>query len=1081
MSKSLTKDTIRDIKKSLGRFMSILMISALGVAFFVGIKSSPLAMQKTVDQYYDDYNMMDLRLLSTFGFTDDDVEAIQNVEGVEAVFPTYSQDVLTNYHDKELVLRVHALPTDNLDPENPNYINQVKLVEGRLPERSGEAVVEKGTYMESIEIGSKIELQSGSETPLSDNLKTTEYTVVGVVETPYYLSFDKGSTTIGSGDIASFIMIPQDDFKLDVYTEVFITISNTKALMTFNEEYEQAIQPIIENIETLSETQTQIRYDEIVKEGTDELEKNRAEYEEKKADALTQLQEAADEIAKGEQDLAVGKAELASKKQEFESTIADAQAQIDEGQAQLIQAEDEVNRAYNDFLLTKEGALVQISNAQSMLDSKGAELSQLEGAVNQLKAALSNPDLSEEEKAALQAQLSPLEQTYQDELSALNAGKAELECNKQALVDGENKLLAAKRTIQASKQELETQKETFESEKANAYAKFEKAESELAQGEVDLIQGKQEYEEAKLEAETEFADAEAKLTEAEQQISELEQPEWYVLDRNKHYSFVEYKNAAQSIEAISQVFPIFFFMVAALVCLTTMTRMVDEQRMNIGTLKALGYSKSKIASKFLIYAALASVTGSIVGTLIGYFVFPTVVLDAYAMMYVIPEAILVFSWPLVGIAMLIAVGVTTLSAYFAVNAELVESPSVLMRPKAPKEGKRILLERIPFIWNRLSFIAKVTVRNIFRYKKRFLMTVFGIAGCTALLLTGFGIKDSIRTIVDKQFGAIFNYDMTMSLDRNSSQLERDKIISTLTQDSRLSDVLLIKNESGKITADALTKDITIFIPENLKQFPTFISLQNRITEEEVWLPTDGVVLTEKLANQLEVKVGETITLENGDAKKADVLVAGIAENYLLHYVYMAPEYYESVFKESLAFYDVLGIAQDDTSELESELSTEFMNLDGVTGISWNSTLRNSFDDTVQNLNYVVLLMIVSAGALAFVVLYNLTNVNISERMREIATIKVLGFYDNEVAAYIYRENIILTVIGTIVGLGLGILLHRYIMLTVEMDMMMFGREISPLSYLYAAGLTLVFAALVNYAMFFKLKKIEMVESLKSVD
>lgn len=1080
MSKSLTKDTVRDIKKSFGRFMSILMISALGVAFFVGIKSAPLAMEKTVDQYYDDYNMMDLRLLSTFGFTDEDIKRIEQVEGIESVFPTYSQDVLTNYHDKELVLRLHALPSD-MSSDNLNYINQVKIIEGRLPEKSGEAVVEKGIYSESLQIGSTITLQSGTTTPLSDTLKTTNYTIVGIVETPYYLSFDKGTTDIGNGKISSFMMIPQDDFKLEVYTEVFATTAGTKSLMTFNEEYEEAIQPIVDKIEVLSKTQTQIRYEEILNEATEELEKNRAEYEEQKADALAKLQEAADEIAVGEQKLADGKAELASKKQEFLDTIASAESQIAEGEAQLKQGEDEISRAYNEFLSTKEAASAQISGAEATIASKESELQQLETVVNQLKAALNNPDLSEEEKNALQMQLALLEPTYQEGLTALNSGKAELERNKQALIDGENKLLAAKRTIQHSKQELETQKETLETEKKNAYAEFEKAEAKIAQSEIDLQKGKQEYEEAKLEAETEFANAEEKLAEAETQIADLEMPEWFILDRNKHYSFVEYKKAAQSIEAVSKIFPIFFFMVAALVCLTTMTRMVDEQRMNIGTLKALGYGKVKIASKFLIYAALASVTGSIIGTAIGYFVFPTVVVSGYSMMYILPKPILVFSWTLVLMAMTIAVGVTTLSAYFAVNTELRETPSILMRPKAPKEGKRILLERIPFIWSRLSFIAKVTVRNIFRYKKRFLMTVLGIAGCTALLLTGFGIKDSIVTIVDKQFGTIFNYDMTMTLNRNATQTERDEVISKLNQDSRLQNVLLVASENGKLINQDVTKDVTIFIPENIETFPTFINLQNRMTQQGIKLPLDGAVITEKVANQLGVTVGDVIKVENGDGEQADVTVVGIAENYLSHYIYLSRTYYEVIFNKSLEFYDVLGIIGDHSIEPENELSTEFMSLDYVTGISWNSTLKDSFDDMIENLDYVVLLMIISAGALAFVVLYNLTNVNISERMREIATIKVLGFYDNEVSAYIYRENIILTLIGTVVGLGLGILLHRYIMLTVEMDIMMFGREIQTMSYIYAAGLTLVFAALVNFAMYFKLKNVEMVESLKSVD
>lgn len=1080
MSKSLTKDTIRDIKKSIGRFLSILMICALGVAFFVGIKSSPLSMEKTVDQYYDDYNMMDLRLVSTFGFTQEDVNVLEKLEGIEGIFPTYSQDVLTNYHNQELVLKVHALPT-NLSLDDPNYINQVRVIEGRLPEKSGEAVVERNAYFESIEIGSNITLESGTDTPLSDNLKTTEYTVVGIVETPYYLSFDKGSTTIGNGEISSFIMIPQEDFKLDIYTEIFVTASDVLALDTFSKKYEEALKPLISSIETLADTQTQKRYDEVITEANEELDKNRQEYEEKKSQALEELQKAADELEEAKTTIESGKAELALKKAEFEQTIADAKKQIANGEAQLTKGEAEFNQAYNEFYANKESAWAKIEEAKQEISQREEQLNQLKTAIDQMKASLESPMLTEEQKAGIQAQLTPLEEQYQSGITALAAGKAELEQNEQALINGEQQLLTTKQTLVASRQELNTQKANLEDEIAKANQQFDKAEAELTKGAADLAEGQKQYEEAKAEAEAGFAEAEEKLADAKQQIQDIASPEWYVLDRNKHYSFVDYKGAAESIDAISQVFPVFFFMVAALVCLTTMTRMVDEQRMNIGTLKALGYGKWKIASKFLIYAGLASVTGSIIGAVVGNYVFPTVVIDAYSMMYVLPETIIVFSWSLILTALLIAVGVTTLSAYFAVNSELVETPSILMRPKAPKEGKRILLERFPFIWNRLSFIGKVTVRNIFRYKKRFFMTVFGIAGCTALLLTGFGLKDSIRTIVDKQFGTLFLYDMTLTFDRESTEEAQANVVSSLNKDERIVGSLLTTSENGKLLANDEEKDITIFIPENLDELSQFIHFQNRKTATEFSLTDEGAILTEKIAKQLNVKVGDEITLENADGNKAQVLISGITENYISHYIYLSKSYYEQLFDKELSFNQLVAISSLEDEAVQSDLSSELMALEEVSGISWVSTLKSSFNDMIHNLNYVIILLIVSAGALAFVVLYNLTNVNISERMREIATIKVLGFYDNEVSAYIYRENIILTLIGTFVGLGLGVLLHLFVMTTVEMDMMMFGRQIRGLSYVYAAGLTFVFAALVNFAMYYKLKRVEMVESLKSVD
>ncbi|HAX73497.1 MAG TPA: ABC transporter permease, partial [Firmicutes bacterium] len=663
----------------------------------------------------------------------------------------------------------------------------------------------------------------------------------------------------------------------------------------------------------------------------------------------------------------------------------------------------------------------------------------------------------------------------------LEAGKAELATQSQALVNGENELKAGLQEIQTQKAALATQKEVLETEKANTLAKFKQAEQDLETGKVELEKAERSYSEGKAEAEEKFAEAEAEIKEAESKINDISEAEWYILDREKHYSYVDFKNAAESIEAISKVFPVFFFMVAALVCLTTMTRMVDEQRMTIGTLKALGYSKVKIASKFLIYAGLASILGSVIGTIIGFNVFPRVVLDAYAMMYVLPDGIIVLSWPLVLLATLIAVGVTTLSAYFAVNTEITEAPSVLMRPKAPKEGKRILLERIPFIWNHLSFTGKVTVRNIFRYKKRFLMTVFGIAGCTALLLTGFGIKDSIRTIIDRQFGTIYHYDLSISLDKKITDAQKEELITKLSDDERVYDTLFIKSESGKLESDETTKDVSLVIPQNIEQLDEFVTLQTRSNENPIALPEDGIVITEKVATQLNAKVGSEMTLENVDGKRVTAKVAGIAENYTFHYVYISPNYYQQLFGELPVFDSLLTMINDYEIEMEETFTKDYMNVEGISGLSWNSTVRQSFDDTISSLNYVVLLMIVSAGALAFVVLYNLTNVNISERMREIATIKVLGFYDKEVSAYIYRENIILTIIGTGVGLILGIMLHRYIMLTVEMDMMMFGRNIAAISFVYASALTIFFSILVNFAMYYKLKNVAMVESLKSVD
>ena len=705
MAKSLTKDTFRDIKKSFGRFFSILMICALGVAFFVGIKSAPLSMEKTVDQYYDDYHMMDLRLVSTLGFTEDDVEALRKLDGIEGIFPTYSQDVLTTYHNRELVLKLHALPKD-LSDENKNYLNRVKVIEGRLPQKSGEVVIEQGAYMDQIKIGSKLTLESGTDTPLSDQLHTVEYTVVGIVQTPYYLSFDKGSSTIGSGQISSFVMIPQEDFKSEIYTEIFLTAEGVRDLDTFSQKYQEALNPLVSSIEEVAHQRTQVRYDEVVQAATEELNKGKEEYDAQRKKVEGELQQAAAQLEEAQQTITSGKNELTQQESAFQTTINQAKQQLNQAETELTDQQKVFDEKYQQFYAIKASSWEQIELAKQEMNQATTKVSQLAEAIDGLKELLNGPLLSEEEKVATKEELTKLEAQYQQANEQLQTGREELAKKEQELIDGEQQLIEAKQGLIQAKEALNQQKTQLDFQIKTAQEKFDEARRQLQQGEIEYNEGKQQYEEGKKEAEEEFKKVEEQLAKAQEQIDEISHPKWLILDRNKHYSFVDYQGASDSINAISQVFPVFFFMVAALVCLTTMTRMVDEQRMNIGTLKALGYGKYQIASKFLIYAGLASMIGSILGVAVGNLVFPSVVVNAYSMMYILPQPIIVFSWPLILLAVVIAVSVTTLSAYFALSAELVETPSLLMRPKAPKEGKRILLERIPFIWNRLSFIAK---------------------------------------------------------------------------------------------------------------------------------------------------------------------------------------------------------------------------------------------------------------------------------------------------------------------------------------------------------------------------------------
>lgn len=1109
MRSALNKDFIRDILKSKGRFLSIVAIVALGVAFFTGVKSSPIVMKTSSDKYYDKYNLMDIRLISTLGLTDKDVDDIKNIEGVEGVYPTYSLDAISIYNSTEKVLKVHGLDLNKLN-DKKNYINQLKLIKGRLPQKSGECVLEIPKIKAlNYPIGSEISLSSGKDDKLSKSLSKSKYKVVGYVETPYYLSQEKGNSSIGGGVIEGAIMIPESDFKMDTYTEMFLTVKSAKELDTYGDEYSNLVKTVTDKIENMKNKLTTRRYNEVVKKAEDKIQKQedklskakkdfdkgKKEYEENKLKSENEIKEAENKILDASEQIEDGKAQLKNeKKRAFE--------QIEEGKIKLANAETDLKNgqkkyqtALKKFNSNKKTAESEIKKAESDLEELSNQIDDLKNGNKLIEKQLQNEQLSEVERSELENKLnenlyilSVMQQKYKD-------GTDKLESSKSELLLGEKKLKETKATLEASEKKIANEKTKLKSSEKLAEEKFKKAEEELYQRENQIEEAKLELKEnkAKLktelnkakkelqEAEEKIADGEEKIKDAKKQIKKIEKPTLYILDRDSHQSFVEYEGCANSIDALAKIFPVFFFAVAALVCLTTMTRMVDEQRINIGTLKGLGYKTSQISKKYILYALIACITGSILGLAIGFSVFPTVIFFAYGMMYSIENIVYVFSIPIaIGITSLVLI-IIILSAYMACRKELKETPAILMRPKAPKSGKRILLERVPFIWNRFSFISKVTVRNIFRYKKRFLMTVLGIAGCTALILTGFGIKDSIEMILTGQYGTLFKYDMSLVIQSDMTDKQIYELRKNLSDIDEINKYEFFSYENGDIKVNNTTKEITIVVPENLKKMDKFIHLQDRKTQNPIELNNKGIVLTEKIARDLGVKAGDEIELINSDDKKAKIKVSHITENYISHYAYISPENYIKLFEKDLDFNRLIGILNNPSVKIEDKLSKKLFDIETVDGITFNTASKETFHNTIKNLNYVVLIMIISAGALAFVVLYNLTNVNISERIREIATIKVLGFYDKEVSAYIYRENIILTIIGTVVGLGLGTILHKFIMVTVEIQSMMFGRVIDISSYFIAAVLTIVLSLFVNLAMFYKLRNVKMVESLKSVD
>lgn len=1082
MKKTLNKDILRDILKSKGRYFSIMLIVALGVAFFSGIKVSPKVMRNTVDDYYDEYNFMDVEVISTLGLTDDDVDAIKKLDTVEGVFPTYSMDVITNVKDQDRVLKVHALPTDDLSNDNKDYINRVKLIKGRLPKNSGECVVLKPKYDHlNLKIGKTLNIKSGTEDKLSENLKKDNYKIVGLVETPYYLSYEFGNSSIGSGSVDGIMLVPQDDFKTEAYTEMYITAKGAKDETSFYQEYKDTVKKTEDQIDEITDERIEHRYNEVVGEATDELNKAKKEYNDKKKETEDKINKAEKELKDGKQKIKDGKQELKTKKAETKKQIKDGFKKLDSAEAQLKSGRKQYEAAKKEFESQKQQANSQISSAESQLAPLKSNIDSLKSNISGLESQLGKPDISEEEKATLTRTISK----YRENLSALegqyNAGYAKIQSIKNQIKSGERKLARTKSELDRNQRKIKTERSKLYTMEEKAQKEFKKAEEELVKNEKKLVDSEKELEKAKNEAKDEFKKAEKDLKEAEDEIKKIEKPEWYILNRDKQYSSAEYGGCADSIDALAGIFPVFFVLVAALVALTTMTRMVDEQRINIGTLKGLGYTPGMIAKKYIVYAMSASAIGSIIGLIVGYTVFPTIIYNAYAIMYTVPKVELRTDLFITVLSIATSIFVTTFAAFAACRRELIEAPAILMRPKAPKNGKRILLERIGFVWNRIGFIWKVTLRNIFRYKKRFLMTVLGISGCTALILTGFGVRDSIQMIVDVQFGELNKYSMTASYDSDEKTEDVEYLKSLISNEKGVKEIGMFHNQNAKVMINNKEKEVTVVIPENKNTFDDFIVLRDRQSHNPIKLDK-GIVISEKAARNLDAKVGDKVKILNENDVSAEAVISGITENYVNHYIYMTNDYYKELFNRNADSNRIYGVLDDSiTIDQEDKMASKIIDSTCANGTVFTTGIKDGFSDTIKSLNYVVLLMIVSAGALAFVVLYNLSNVNISERIREIATIKVLGFYDKEVSAYIYRENVILTLIGAVVGLGLGVILHQFIMITVEVENMMFGRLINPLSYAAAFILTIVMGTIVNLVMNKKLKKVEMVESLKSVD
>ncbi len=1105
----LTTDAVREIRHTLSRFLSILVLAALAVAFLAGLRATAPDMKYTADRYYDRTGFMDGWVLSTLGLTQEDLDALSAADGVEEVEGAWSVDATA----VDCIVSVRSLP---------ERLNLLEVKRGRLPEAPNECVTEGLLLVElGLELGDTLELTLEEEN--EGDLTRTSYTIVGVVNCPLYVGTDRGTSSLGSGSVDAFLFVPGENFTYDYYTAAYFTGEGLRELDSYGDEYEDRAEALLDSLDPLGSERAEIRYETLVgdaqtelDEAQAELDDARAEADQELADGRRELDDARKELDQGWADYREGRdtldRELADAARELADAarkLNDAQAELDDGRVQyqdglaryregLAQYEDGLAR-YQSGLAQHQAGLTEYERNKAALDGQQAQvneglaqyeaaLKQAEGtpAYEQVLAQLAEQkaqlDMAQAQLDAGYAQLAPVKNQLDGaraELdgskAVLDGSKAELDSAKAVLDETERQLAQAEREIAAGWRDYrsgqaELAQEDGERELADALDKLEDGEAEYAGG-------LKEYEDGKAEADGKIADAQQKLDDARDELDQVEECQWYILGRNTNVGFVSFAQDTERVSNLATIFPVIFFLVAALACLTTMTRMVEEQRTEIGALKAMGFSRLSISKKYIGYAFLASLLGGVIGLGVGATLIPAVVANAFGIMYAMPPLEFREQNALCVLSVLAAVACTTGAALWACLSTLMAAPANLMRPKAPKAGKRVFLERVRPVWRRLSFTWKVTMRNLFRYQRRFWMTVIGIGGCTALIVTGFGLHESIFAILNKQFDEISLYDATAGLDGDAAPEELAAVTDYLDGSGMVEWWHLTSQTAAEASAGGMAYDVGLYAIDDFEGFTQFMNLRHRKDGGAVTPPGDGVILTEKLSELLGVEVGDTVTIDKDG--RVEVRVDDIVEHYVQHNVYLSAACYERLFGEAPA-QNLLLLEYGEGAESD-QVSAELMAMDAVTSHSYIAAIRDSFTNSMEAIDYAVVIIILSAAALAFVVLYNLTNINITERVRELATLKVLGFFDKEITAYVYRENVFLTLFGIVLGLVMGRLLHAWLVLTVEVDLVMFGRTAPAYAYVLAAVLTAVFSVMVNVAAHFKLKKVDMVESLKTVE
>ena len=1097
--KTYRKNILREVKTTRSRFLSIFGIILLGVCMLTGLMSVKPDMAAAGNLYFEQSNLTDLRVMSTLGLTQADIDAIRNVEGVAQVQPAKTIDCeVTNQLGDTLVMRAHSLPPDNTGTEEGD-INRLIVKEGRLPQRPGEIAVQALGFLEGVQLNDVITLKD------EQDLVEKEFTIVGVVQSPMNFSIDSETSTAGDGSLDFVAYMPDSAFDMDILTVCYLKVEGTAGLDAYSDEYDAVVDPVREKLEAIAPGRVALRRDEIVTEAQAELDDAKAEYLEKKKEADDKLAEAEAEINKGQRQLDDARLHLKSGESQYEKGRAELAAQrgklpetLHEGASQILVS--------NESIMELEGNLEQLRLAVYMLEvaqpMQESAKTVLDFAGEQLEELKNNPDADPEalaraeeayqkaleNHAAIQAQID----SYQAQLNAVKqqlsaqglvsgADISNLELLNQtteALRKMKSALLAGQMEITIAYGELERAEQLLQ----DSRIQLDKGWQEYNEGSMELEQGRKEFAEQKADALKQLQDAEDQINDAQAQIDDITAGEWYVLDRDQIVCFATFEQNIDRIGDIARVFPVFFFLVAALVALTTMTRMVEENRQQIGTFKALGYSEASITGKYLIYGLTASLSGALVGMVLGFIGFPTVIWIAYSIMFQVPTFHVIFYPWLIVVSLVASVSVVTLATLNACHATLAEKPASLMLPKAPPAGKRIILERITPLWKRLSFSHKVTARNLLRYKKRFFMTVLGVAGCTALVLIGFGLQDSIMEIIDVQYSELTHYDMTVSFSNEKALTETRGLWETMENSEHIQDMGVAYTKNVTVyNTDGGESTTTLTVAHENLPLPDYMTLQTRRGHDPISYGGSSVILTEKTAENLGLSVGDSLLLKNASGEKVPLEITGINENYLSSHLLLGRDAYQKLMGTQPEWNTIL--AKTDLAEYDSAAEDEvvktLLSKNYVTTVFMSEDQSATFGNVIGCINYVVLLVIFCAAALAALVLYNLININIAERKKELATIKVLGFYEGEVNRYIFREIYILSLIGAVVGLAIGVPLHQFIIRTVEIDQMMFIRSIAPSSYLMSIALTMLFTFLVSTVMRRLVNHISMVESMKA--